>query len=321
MPDEPSHPLLPDAVRRLREGRLVAFPTETVYGLAADALNPDAVQRVFNAKQRPANNPLIVHVADADMARPLVTSWPAEADLLARRFWPGPLTLVLPRSPLIPDLVTGKGPTVALRCPDHPIALALLRALNRPLVGPSANPSGFVSPTRAEHVVAAFAPDDVLVLDGGPCRVGIESTVLSLVHTPPRILRLGAISAHDIQSILNQPIDVAPPSTHTPDAPLPSPGLLQRHYAPRARVILFATSLPQAAPDNIVVLAHRAPRNTLASTRILQMPREADAYAARLYDALREADDLAPDAILVERPEDEGSLWDAIRDRLARASS
>ncbi len=321
MPTPEDQSNLQAALDRLREGRLVAFPTETVYGLAADARNPDAVQRVFDRKGRPARNPLIVHVADAAMAKPLVSAWPREAQRLADRFWPGPLTIVLPRSSLIPDVVTAGGTTVALRCPDHPLALALLRAFNGPLVGPSANPSGTVSPTRAEHVAAAFNSSDVLVLDGGPCRVGIESTVLSLAHHPPRLLRLGAISADDIEAALQQPIDRAIPTPAHTDTPLASPGLLERHYAPRAPVVLYTHDAIPEMPGHSVQLAIRARALPRTQRHVVQMPTDAEQYAARLYEALRAADERRPDVILVEWPDAPGSLWDAIRDRLRRASA
>ena len=183
------------AVQRLNEGGLVAFPTETVYGLGANALDAHAVARVFALKGRPSQNPLIVHVADEAMAKSLTTEWPEAAQKLAKALWPGPLSLILPKAACIPDIVTGSGPNVALRCPDHALTLELLRQFGKPLVGPSANPSGSISPTKAAHVAAAFSPEDVFVLDGGSCRGGIESTVLLLTEHPPRILRPGLISA------------------------------------------------------------------------------------------------------------------------------
>ncbi|MEO1128210.1 MAG: L-threonylcarbamoyladenylate synthase, partial [Planctomycetota bacterium] len=218
------------AVRTLRAGDVVAFPTETVYGLGADARNADAVRRVFALKGRPSNNPLIVHVADIEMARTVVRTWTPHAMELATRHWPGPLTLVLERTDGIPDVVTGGGSTVAVRCPDHPAALELLRAFGGPLVAPSANLSGTISPTTAAHVRAAF--EDVLVLDGGPCRAGIESTVVSLIDAPPRVLRPGALPPEQ----LGIGTDAAPP---TQGGPLPSPGMLDRHYAPRTPLHLF----------------------------------------------------------------------------------
>jgi len=320
----PAHPPAPDlthAVLRLREGRLVAFPTETVYGLAADARNPAAVRRVFDLKQRPARNPLIVHVPDVATAKTLVSVWPAAADALAREFWPGPLTLVLPRSLNVHDVITAGGDTVAIRCPDHPLALALLRAFGGPLVGPSANPSGSVSPTRAEHVAAAFTPLQVLVLDGGPCRVGIESTVLSLAHSPPRILRQGAISADDIQHVLREPVDVADNLTGSLDAPLPSPGLLERHYAPDARLVLLNPDDDVVLPPDSVLLAIPPSARGALAPRAIPMPTDAEHYAARLYDALREADSLKPGSIFVELPTGESPLWNAVRDRLRRAAA
>ncbi|MGD9693449.1 MAG: L-threonylcarbamoyladenylate synthase [Phycisphaerales bacterium] len=321
MPAQPPPPDLTHAVLRLREGRLVAFPTETVYGLAADARNPAAVRHVFDLKQRPPRNPLIVHVPDVATAKTLVSAWPAEADALAREFWPGPLTLVLPRSLNVHDVITAGGPTVAIRCPDHPLALALLRAFGGPLVGPSANPSGTVSPTRAEHVSAAFTPQQVHVLDGGPCRVGIESTVLSLAHSPARILRQGAISADDIQRVLHQPVEIADNLTTSADTPLPSPGLLERHYAPSAPLILLTHDDDVVLPPDSVLLALPPSRRGAMAPRAIPMPTDAEHYAARLYEALREADTLKPSAIYVELPQAQSPLWNAVIDRLRRAAA
>lgn len=317
------------AVRRLRAGQVVAFPTETVYGLGADALNPDAVARVFALKGRPTHNPLIVHIADIGAARPLAARWPPHAQRLAETCWPGPLTIVVPRSPLIPDVVTGGGPTVAIRCPDHPLALELLRAFGGPLVGPSANRSGSVSPTTAAHVRAAFGSAEVIVIDGGPCRVGIESTVVSLAGERPVILRRGAIGAEQIGAALGEDIECAPGAAHDPAVALSSPGMLPSHYAPDASVLLFHPSAPprelERSPRPIVVLAlspaFRLPRESRGPRTLVRMPAEADAYGARLYAALREADDARAEIILVEEPRDEGPLWDAIRDRLVRAAA
>ncbi|MGQ0628206.1 MAG: L-threonylcarbamoyladenylate synthase, partial [Phycisphaerales bacterium] len=229
-PDQPSVGEIMSAAERLRAGGLVAFPTETVYGLGADAFNPRAVDAVFTAKGRPSHNPLIVHVSGPDMAQALVADWTPAADALARRFWPGPLTLVLPRSRSVLDAVTAGGPTVAVRSPDHPTAIALLFAFGGPLVGPSANRSGGVSPTCAAHVRAGFDSSEVTVLDGGTCPTGIESTVLSLA-TPaaPEVLRPGVIGPAELSRCLGVTVRIAA-MTSQPNGPLMSPGMLESHY-------------------------------------------------------------------------------------------
>ncbi len=329
----PANAEQPDAIlaaaARLRDGGLVAFPTETVYGLGADALNPDAVSRVFSLKGRPAQNPLIVHVADSAMARPLAARWPDAARRLADAFWPGPLTIVLRRAPVVPAIVAGGGETVALRCPDHPLALALLRACAGPLVGPSANPSGRVSPTTAAHVRAAFTSEQVLVLDGGPCRIGIESTVVSLAGDFPRVLRLGAVSAVHIGDVLGvQPL-VGADEGGAPGGALSSPGMLPSHYAPSTPLTLFDAKAPprelERSPRPIVVITHREafalPRECRGPRTLVRMPADAERYGARLYAALREADEAGSEMILLETPADAGPLWDAIRDRLSRAAA
>ncbi len=333
-PATPSHShLISEAVRRLRAGAVVAFPTETVYGLGADALNQAAVRQVFHLKGRPAHNPLIVHLPDFHAAMPLVSRWPPEAQLLAQHFWPGPLTIVLPKSPLIPDIVTGGGgggTTVALRVPDHPLALELLRAFAGPLVGPSANPSGFISPTTADHVREAFSQSAVLILDGGPCARGIESTVLSLiVPDEPRILRPGLISPEEIARILARPVALTTDPRAAPNAdqstPLTSPGMFSRHYAPRAPAQLVdtpdLTTALARAPANSLCLTHEPARLTSPPIPLVPMPTDPDSYAALLYRALRDADARRPSLILIHRPDAQGPLWDAIRDRLRRATA
>lgn len=319
-PDE-----LARAVALLREGRSVAFPTETVYGLGADARSAEAVRAVFRLKNRPPANPLIVHVADDAMARTVVAEWPARAQILADRFWPGPLTIVLRAAPGVPREVTGGGDTVALRCPDHPVALALLRAFGGPLVGPSANPSGSLSPTCARHVRDAFEDREVMVLDGGACRVGIESTVVSLAHDPARVLRAGAIGADELADALGETLDSdADAADRAEGSALASPGRLASHYAPDAPATLLgreelARELERAG-DSLVVLAHEgvdAPARE--GVALLVMPVDAHQYAHRLYAALHEADELSPERILIELPTARGPLWDAIRDRLRRA--
>ncbi len=320
------HDEIARAADRLRASGLVAFPTETVYGLGADALNPAAVDRVFALKGRPANNPLIVHVADVTTARRLVADWSRDAEQLAKALWPGPLTIVLSKAGIVPANVTAGGGTVALRCPDHPVALGLLRAFGGPMVGPSANPSGFISPTSAEHVRAGFADaiarDELLVLDGGPCRAGIESTVVSLAGTSPCVLRRGVVSAEQIESVLKRRVLVSE-GPIVSGAPLPSPGMLERHYAPRTPARLFdAADWPEildAVVGEAAVVSHQRARVAHRPHGLLRMPMDAEGYAARLYAALHEADEMGATVILVEEPRGEGPLWDAIRDRLRRA--
>lgn len=310
------------AAERLRQGRVVAFPTETVYGLGADAFNADAVRRVFALKDRPANNPLIVHVADAATAVRCVRDWPAEAQALADAFWPGPLSIVLPKAATIPPVVTAAGPNVAVRCPDHPVALALLAAFGSPLVGPSANRSGGISPTCAAHVRGVWTEDDVFILDGGPCRIGIESTVISLAGPSPRVLRPGMITPHDLARVLGQGVtfDDAPASPHAPDAPLDSPGRLLSHYAPAAPAILVARESLEASLTHgcACLLIHADPPHGVLC---LRLPSDPAAYAAALYDALRRADAERPSRIIIERPPaaPDDQRWAAILDRLTRA--
>ena len=229
------------AAHIIQEGGLVAFPTETVYGLGADALNPMAVASIFEVKQRPQFDPLIVHVADLRQAEILVKRLPSRAVQLAEAFWPGPLTLVLEKAPFVPDLVTASLPTVALRIPDHPLALSLIRESGRPIAAPSANPFGGVSPTTADHVRQSLGDKIGMILDGGPCRVGVESTVLSLVGDTPLLLRPGGISLEELQSLLGE-VALAK------DGPVPqAPGQLPSHYAP-STPLWFFERLPPALP-------------------------------------------------------------------------
>ncbi|MCB9844731.1 MAG: threonylcarbamoyl-AMP synthase [Phycisphaeraceae bacterium] len=314
------------AVARLRAGGLVAFPTETVYGLGAIATDRSAVVRVFALKGRPQNNPLIVHVAGEDMARSVAGAWPARAHRLADSFWPGPVSIVVPRAEAIPSLVAAGADTIAIRCPAHPLTLALIEALGAPLVGPSANPSGAVSPTTADHVRAAFQESEVYVLDGGPCRRGIESTVVSVLSDPPRILRPGVIGADELADTLGEPVEDARGHGHEAPSPAPSPGLLQRHYAPRAPMRIVEREHLADAPAGAVLLAH-SPGPFPSALRVIEMPADAPSYAARLYAAMREADGFNPPRILVERPPLPGSahrdaaIWRAIADRLTRAAT
>lgn len=317
------------AIARLRGGGLVAFPTETVYGLGADAFNADAVRRVFEVKGRPSQNPLIVHVSGPDMAAAVVARWPREAARLAEAFWPGPLSLILPAAPRVPPEVTAGATTVAVRAPAHPLTLALIEAFGSPLVGPSANRSGGVSPTCAQHVQAEFSEDDVLVLDGGPCRGGIESTVLWLADESWRVLRPGLVSAAAIEAVLGRAVGGPAPDglsddTQTPLGGALSPGLLGRHYAPRTPAALATLEEISRAGRDTVVIVH-SPGLVRAGASVIELPPDASGYARGLYEALRRADALNAAHLLIEPPPAsppaaEADLWGAIADRLRRAT-
>jgi L-threonylcarbamoyladenylate synthase len=325
-----------EAARVLRGGGLVAIPTETVYGLAANALDAAAVRRIFAAKGRPSFNPLIAHVPDVDAARALVAAWPPEAARLAEALWPGPVTLVLPKRPgLVPDEVTAGLPAVAVRVPAHPVALAVLRAAGRPLAAPSANRYTELSPTRAEHVVRALGSRVDLVLDGGPSGVGIESAVVDLTAVaaggPPRVLRAGALPAAALAELLGVPHLDGGPAPAAADAPRLAPGMVERHYAPRAQLHPFVPSGRAGASGWLAGL--RADRPGLRAGALLfapwkeaepvdvpvVMPGDAAGYARRLYDALHALDDAGCAVVLVERVPD-GDAWTGVRDRLARAA-
>ena len=230
---------LQSAAELLRTGHLVAFPTETVYGLGADASNPTAVARIFAAKQRPTFDPLIVHVADLSQVECVVSKFPETARLLASEFWPGPLTLVLPKRDLIPDLVTAGLPGVGIRIPRHPVAIELLKAAGCPVAAPSANPFGGISPTTAQHVADGLGRNVDYIVDGGPCAVGLESTVLSLMTERPILLRHGGCPIEDIQRIIGT-VEIARSDASLDNAAQLAPGMLSRHYAPGTRLILIA---------------------------------------------------------------------------------
>lgn len=312
-----------EAVRRLRKGGLVAFPTETVYGLGALALDADAVARVFAAKGRPSSNPLIVHVSSIEMAQRLTTNWTAQAHKLATTFWPGPLSLVVAKAATIPDVVTAGGPTVAIRMPAHPCTLALIAALDEPLVGPSANTSGSISPTTAAHVRDTFDEATVYVLDGGPCIRGIESTVVDVSSAVPHILRPGMVTEYEIESALETKV-----TTCNDDAGIArSPGLLPLHYAPRARtVIVDSSELNAALADGGALVVAITHSRIVAPFRAFLLGDDPERYAAQVYATLRDADALKPDLIVIERLPlgttlREQALWRAIGDRLSRAAA
>ncbi len=302
----------------LHRGGLVAFPTETVYGLGANALDASAVQRIYEAKGRPAINPLIVHVATVDAARALAAEWTDLAEKLAREFWPGPLTLVVCKRDVIPEIVTAGGDTVGLRMPAHPVALALLTEAQLPVAAPSANLANQVSPTTAAHVIAGLGDRVDLILDGGPTTVGIESTVVDTTSGMPRILRPGMVTRDDLARVAG----VAELASQEPGRVLQSPGMLGKHYSPRARVMLVgaagldeAIRRARASGKRIGVMAFH-PVTADFSIRMPDTPAE---YARKLYAGLHAMDDARCALILVERPPP-GDPWAAIADRLERAA-
>ncbi len=310
--------------RLLRTGRLVAFPTETVYGLGANALDAEAVGRIYTVKRRPASSPLIVHVASIEMARTLVANWPESADRLARRFWPGPLTLVLEKQPAIPAIVTANLSTVGLRMPAHPMALALIRAAGVPVAALSANRFTELSPTTAEHVRRSLGGDVDLILDGGPCKVGIESTVVSLTEPRPMLLRPGGISRTELEAILGV-LEPAGWAKEVPAGAHPAPGMHPRHYSPRTTLYL-ATNGKIPDQGRGIYLRHEHASNQHAASRadigivIQQMPQSASDYAAVLYEVLHRADAGNYDWIAVDLPPCTPE-WEAIQDRLKRAAA
>jgi len=322
-------PSIDRAVPILLAGGLVAFPTETVYGLGADATNAAAVERIFMAKGRPTTNPLIAHVADEQVARRFAAIWPETAAELARIFWPGPLTLVLPKRPggIVPQATAGLA-SVALRSPDHPLALALLRAFNGPLAAPSANRSTHVSPTTAGHVCDELGESVDMILDGGPCRVGIESTVLDLTTAQPTILRPGSVTQEQIERVIG-PVRLFAGSV-SPDKAAVSPGQQEVHYAPVTPAFRFEREAINVLgewlrdrPRETIALFHLSDLEITVerdrALRLVAMPASPDRYAAMLYATLRDWDARGIDTIVVEMPPNEPA-WLAVRDRLRRAT-
>ena len=298
-----------EAAEAIRAGKLVAFPTETVYGLGANALNADAVGRIFTVKGRPSSSPLIVHVATIEMARELASSWPEAAGKLARRFWPGPLTLVLPKRDLVPDIVTAGLKTVGIRVPSHPLALALLREAGVPVAAPSANRFTELSPTTAAHVRESLGEAVDFILDGGPCTVGIESTVLSLVDGP-ELLRPGMITRRQIEELIGAVADTKPAGT----GPHSSPGRHVRHYRPVTPLLL---GHPPAVGRGAYLWIYT---QVDGPHRSVHMPPDPAGYGTLLYETLHQLDRESLDWIAVETPPDD-SAWLGIVDRLKRASS
>jgi L-threonylcarbamoyladenylate synthase len=313
------------AVELLRAGEVVALPTETVYGLAANALDANAVSRIYEIKGRPAQNPIIVHIAGAGMARRCVAQWPPLADKLAKAFWPGPLTLVLPRAKQIPDNVTAGGETVGVRWPSHPFIQEVICACDFPLAAPSANLSNQISPTNADHVAKQLDGKIPLIVDGGQSQVGIESTVMDLTATPPRLLRPGMIHEQALMAVtgkLTVGLDGG-------EEILKSPGQLRKHYAPKAKLIVLKWRNEADLNAQLSTVNHQPVCHVIAHThipsqtgfaRVSVIPHDAEAFARALYAELHQCDELGAELIVVEAPP-ETSEWRAILDRLKRASS
>jgi L-threonylcarbamoyladenylate synthase len=293
----------------IRSGGLVAFPTETVYGLGANALDAEAVARIYAAKGRPSTSPLIVHVSSIAMAKELVTEWPEPAERLARKFWPGPLTLILPKKGIIPDEVTAGLPSVGIRMPAHPVALQLIDAASVPIAAPSANRFTKVSPTEARHVSEGLGKAVDCIKDAGATLVGIESTVLSLLGGERKILRPGMINADQIEEVIG-PLSAIEPESRGPHA---SPGLHRKHYSPATKV-LITDMLP---PGRVAYVWWRQYRE---SAKSVHMPADPAEYARQLYSVFHQLDSESLDCIVIE-PVPESHSWAGIRDRLQRASS
>jgi L-threonylcarbamoyladenylate synthase len=315
------------AVELLRAGEVVALPTETVYGLAANALDEKAVAKIFQIKGRPANNPIIVHVAGNEMAKLCAENFPAPAEKLSKSFWPGPLTLVLPRAKKIPGNVTAGGETVGIRWPSHPFIQAVIRECGFPLAAPSANLSGQISPTNAEHVRVQLGGKIPLIVDGGQSQVGIESTVLDLTVSPPQILRPGMIHAESLAAAVG---NIEHSTLNIQHSKLKSPGLLEKHYSPNAKLLVlnwkhdadlrFQLSTCNLQPATCFIIAHTTIPSGENFADVSVMPHDAEAFARAIYAELHRCDAAGAKIIIVEALP-ETPEWSGIADRLRRASS
>jgi L-threonylcarbamoyladenylate synthase len=304
---------------------VVALPTETVYGLAASAWDAKAVARIFELKGRPEVNPVIVHIVGLAMAQQCAEEWPSEAEVLARSFWPGPLTLVLVKSDVVPAIVTAGGPTVGLRWPRHPFMQAVIQRCGFPLAAPSANRSNELSPTRAEHVIKSLGQQIPLVVDGGTCQFGIESTVLDLVSRPPRILRPGVVHRGTIEAVLGETVRADPGE----GGAIRSPGQLPRHYAPRARLVVWPwqdqADLMQRvrsvgmSPARTHIVSHTNVPSGEGFARVSVIPHDAEAFGRALYSELHRCDEAGAQLIVVEAVPD-AVEWEGVADRLRRAA-
>lgn len=302
----------------LESGNLVAIPTETVYGLAGNALDVDAVTKIFKVKNRPSFDPLIVHTNTLEKAKPLLTNIPDLAYCLAAAFWPGPLTLLLDKQPIVPDLVTAGLSRVAIRIPNHPLTLQLLAQLSFPLAAPSANPFGYISPTQASHVNDQLGEQLDYILDGGPCKVGIESTIIGFEADKPLVYRMGGLSLEQIESVTG-PVSVKPHSTSNPNAP----GMLKSHYSPKKSLLVgkLEDLIKQNKDRNFGVLSFNKSFAEIPAERQIDLSSSGnmEEAAQKLFGALRTLDDAPIDLILTAFLPDQG-LGKAINDRLRRAS-
>jgi len=304
----PSQATIKEAASILQEGGVVSFPTETVYGLGCDTFNEEAIATVYALKNRPTNNPMIAHILDTTWVSQLTDHWSKQCNMLAEQFWPGPLTIVLPKKPSVPKSACGGFETIAIRCPSHPVARMLLAAFDTPISAPSANISGHVSPTTAQHVEDEFL-GKVMVIDGGPSEKGIESTVVSMVHTPT-ILRPGSISIEDIA------VYIGVTETTESSNQTNSPGTTTKHYAPKTNVCACTSrSIEDISDNNCVVLSITT--KPIITKQIIAMPITSKKYASVLYAALRKADTLGASTIYIELPPTT-SEWRAVLDRITR---
>ena len=313
----------------LRAGEVIALPTETVYGLAANALDSRAVSKIFKVKGRPANNPIIVHVASVEMAKRCVVNWPVSAEKLAKAFWPGPLTIVLPCANEIPNMVTAGGTTVGIRWPSHPFIQAVIRQCGFPLAAPSANLSGRVSPTNAGHVRKQLGGKIFLIVDGGQSQVGIESTVLDLTVSPPQILRPGMIRVESLMAVVGK-VHSLKSKAQSPKSALRSPGLLKKHYAPKAKLVVFSwqndvdLKLQLATRHLSLVTCHIIAHTHIPSAewfaRVSVIPHDAEAFARTIYAELHRCDEMGVKIIVVEAPP-AAPEWSGVADRLRRAAA
>jgi L-threonylcarbamoyladenylate synthase len=316
------------AAELLRAGEVVALPTETVYGLAANALDERAVAKIYEIKSRPAHNPIIVHVASNEMAQACVSQWSALADKFSQAFWPGPLTLVLPRAKNIPDNVSAGGATVGVRWPSHPFMQAVIRECGFPLAAPSANLSNQISPTNARHVHAQLAGKIALIVDGGQSQVGIESTVLDLSVSPPRVLRPGMIHAESLAAVCGEV--QSPKSKVQSQVALKSPGLLNKHYSPKAKLLVLDWHDDADLQAQLItyhsslitchVIAHTKILGGFRAENVSVIPHDAEAFARALYAELHRCDAAGAELIVVETPP-ETPEWSGIADRLRRAAA
>lgn len=312
-PDFPDPEVIARAANCLRAGKLVAFPTETVYGLGANAFDTAAVGKIFSAKGRPPRNPLIVHVSDVNRVHAVAGNWPEAAVRLAAAFWPGPLTMVVAKSKDIPDIVAAGGNSVGIRCPAHPVARALIAAAGVPVAAPSANRSGGLSPTTAAHVVASLGDRVDVVLDGGPCHGGLESTVVDLTGPVPRLLRPGLVRVGMLEAIVGRVEVVSGFTCGDDDVPLPSPGLMAKHYAPATKLEVAES---EAEADQLEAI-YRCAGMVVARWRPVGAPEQ---VSAKLYAELHTLDESGFDRIIATLPAATDE-WRAVRDRLLRAAA